>query len=244
MQWRLKKIFILSIFALLLFSLMEVRAEGYLSPKKLNEIKKQYGQDAYKRVQQWMVLLRQKKISTDREKLTLVNQFFNRVHFISDLEHWHKEDYWATPLETLISNGGDCEDFSVAKYFTLTEMGINMKQLRLTYVKSLSLNQAHMVLSYFPLDQKEPLILDNLIPEIKPASQRKDLLPVYSFNGKELWIKKEKSENSWIEVGKSSRIRLWENLLSKYSSEMINSNQRKTSVSTIKTNKGVHHEPL
>ena len=121
----------------------------------------------------------------------------------------------------LITNGGDCEDFSVAKYFSLREMGMSMDKLRLTYVKALSINQAHMVLGYFSDKNAEPLIMDNLDAEIRPASERKDLLPVYSFNGEDLWLSKDKSTHKWVGAGKSTRMSLWQNLLKKYSDEMI-----------------------
>ena len=54
-----------------------------------------------------------KALQQEREKLELVNDFMNRTPFVSDLEHWGKEDYWATPVEFLSTNGGDCEDFSI-----------------------------------------------------------------------------------------------------------------------------------
>ena len=59
--------------------------------------------------------------------------------FEDDDQHWHQADYWATPIETLASNGGDCEDFSIAKYFTLRELGVAEQCLRLTNVNALSL---------------------------------------------------------------------------------------------------------
>jgi len=54
-----------------------------------------------------------------------------------------------------------------------------------------------------------PLVLDNINKRILPANQRKDLKPVYSFNGEGLWVEKK---NSGKKVGKSSRIRLWVDL--------------------------------
>ena len=83
---------------------------------------------------------------------------------------------------------GDCEDFSIAKYFSLRETGIAREKLRLTYVRaqmggaSSGIVQAHMVLAYYAVPDAEPLILDNLISDIRPASRRTDLTPVYSFN--------------------------------------------------------------
>jgi predicted transglutaminase-like cysteine proteinase len=143
----------------------------------------------------------------------MVNRFFNRIEFIPDDEHWQQADYWATPTELLASNGGDCEDFSIAKYMTLIALGIPEAQLRITYVKAVELNQAHMVLTWYERPDAEPLVLDNLINEIKPASQRPDLIPVYSFNGADLWLAKERGSGQL--VGRSERISPWRELLSR-----------------------------
>jgi len=133
------------------------------------------------------------------------------MQFISDKKHWHKEDYWATPVEFLSTNGGDCEDFSIAKYFTLLEIGVPDERLRITYVKAIRLNQAHMVLAYYETPESEPLILDNLTKRIQAASQRRDLLPVYSFNGSHLWMAKERGQGRRV-AGGSQRINLWRDL--------------------------------
>lgn len=176
----------------------------------LNQIEQTYGQSARQRVISWQELIQSNQDRSVSEKLELVNQFFNQVQFVSDQAHWGKKDYWSTPLEFLVTNGGDCEDFSIAKYFTLRELGVPAEQMRLTYVKALALNQAHMVITFFSAADAEPLVLDNLDGVIKPASQRRDLLPVYSFNGDGLWLAKERS--SGRRVGNADRISLWNNL--------------------------------
>ena len=148
------------------------------------------------RVAEWKALIQAGKQWSDGRRLVAANDFVNRFDFVDDIYHWKKEDYWATPLQTVVTKGGDCEDFAIAKYFTLTSMGLAEDKLRLTYVKALNLNKAHMVVSYFEQPSAEPLVLDNLDPLIKPASQRQDLLPVYSFNGTGLWLaKRERSGN-------------------------------------------------
>ncbi|MBI2754445.1 MAG: transglutaminase-like cysteine peptidase [Betaproteobacteria bacterium] len=152
------------------------------------------------------------KALPERQKLDLVNDFMNQTPFLSDLEHWGKEDYWATPVEFLSTNGGDCEDFSIAKYFALRALGVPDDKLRITYVKELVIyNQAHMVLAYFPSPDSEPLILDNINQTIRPASTRTDLLPVYSFNGSGLWLAKEQTGRAQS-VGGSDRIGHWRDL--------------------------------
>jgi predicted transglutaminase-like cysteine proteinase len=81
------------------------------------------------------------------------------------------------------------------------------EQLRIVYVKALELNQAHMVLAWYPRPDADPLILDNLINDIKFASQRTDLEPVYSFNGSGLWSSKAGKNKRIGEADKLSRWR-------------------------------------
>jgi len=140
------------------------------------------------------------------------------MRFVSDQKHWNRKDYWATPVEFLSTYGGDCEDFSIAKYFTLIELGVPDERLRITYVKAVLLNQAHMVLAYYEEAESEPLILDNLDREIRSASWRDDLTPVYSFNGEGLWFAKERGQGRRVEGG-SKRINLWRDMNVRMDSE-------------------------
>lgn len=127
-------------------------------------------------------------------RITVVNRFFNqRIRFVDDTIVWGQNDYWATPLETLFKGAGDCEDYAIAKYFTLLALGIPPARLRLIYVRA-AMNRGgeiafipHMVLAYYPQPGKEPLVLDNLVESIQPASARPDLRPVFSFNTEGLW---------------------------------------------------------
>ena len=197
---------------LLIFSLTAVTGEKFtLDEAVLRKAEQQYGPKARARLLEWQTLIRENSALSDMDKLTVVNRFFNRYDFVSDAVHWNMEDYWATPVEFLASDGGDCEDFSLAKYFTLQALGVQENKLNLTYVKALSLNQAHMVLTYFEKPGAEPLVLDNLVGDIKPAGKRTDLLPVYSFNGSGLWIAKQRGRGQL--VGKSDRLSRWQDLL-------------------------------
>ena len=137
----------------------------------------------------------------------------NRIAFVDDAVHWGEEDYWATPAESVGSNGADCEDFSIAKYFLLKELGVPIARLRLTYVKSVKLNQAHMVLAYYARPDAEPLVLDNLEDRVRPASQRPDLMPVYSFNDEEVWVEMRGRS------GSPQQIRNWSALIERLERE-------------------------
>lgn len=163
------------------------------------------------RVSAWNDLIDDGKSWSDQRRLKAANDFINQLVFVDDIKHWQQEDFWATPLQTIVSGGGDCEDFSLAKYFTLTGMGMDEDKLRLTYVKALTINQAHMVVSYYPTPKATPLVLDNLNTRILPASERDDLWPVYSFNGKGLWLTKRDHQADLLD--NSERISLWQKLL-------------------------------
>ncbi|MCZ8076649.1 MAG: transglutaminase-like cysteine peptidase, partial [Paucibacter sp.] len=57
-------------------------------------------------------------------RLSLVNNFVNKhLVFRDDSEVWGRIDYWATPLESLDKGRGDCEDYAIAKYFSLLNAG-------------------------------------------------------------------------------------------------------------------------
>ncbi|WP_137819493.1 transglutaminase-like cysteine peptidase [Pseudomonas sp. 2FG] len=142
----------------------------------------------------WNALIEHGTALDERAKLVEVNGFINRsVVYASDRAIWGEYDYWATPAQTLSRGMGDCEDFAIAKYFTLVRMGVPSEKLRLTSVKALERfqeAQAHMVLAYYPSPTAQPLILDNRQAQIKPASERRDLLPVYAFNNRGVFLAK------------------------------------------------------
>lgn len=163
------------------------------------------------RVASWNQLIANGQHWSDQRRLEAANDFVNQLVFVDDIKHWKQQDYWATPLQTIVSGGGDCEDFSLAKYFTLTGMGMDEDKLRLTYVKALQLNQAHMVVSYYESPKAVPLVLDNLNTHILPASQRDDLYPVYSFNAAGLWLNKRNHDSHFVD--NAERISLWQSLL-------------------------------
>lgn len=191
----------------------------------LRHVAQRFSPDAPKRLMIWQRLVNDMRhtdapgaIQHDAraESLTLrkINSFFNQVPYYRDMQHWRQDDYWATPVEMLSSYGGDCEDYSIAKYLSLKELGIPIERLRITYVRAKTLDEAHMVLAYYPTPDAEPLIMDNLVPELRPASQRPDLEPVYSFNDDDLWLASGNARK-----GGASNVRLWRELLEKLAKE-------------------------
>jgi predicted transglutaminase-like cysteine proteinase len=187
-----------------------------ISANVFQRVETKYGKPAVQRLRAWEDLIRKNNRLPEHEKLKKVNQFFNaRIEFVNDIDLYGKKDYWATPIEFICRQAGDCEDFAIAKYFTLKAMGVEEKKLNITYVKALQYNIRHMVLTYYKKPGAEPLILDNLVDGISLASRRTDLLPIFSFNGTGLWLAKQRGKGQL--AGRSRRIKSWGDLLQRMS---------------------------
>lgn len=195
-----------------------------LTPGLIAHRERQFGTGARQRLQGWQAFVRETtpsggavRQSGEDGLLRAVNRFFNRIPSMADLRHWGVEDYWATPSESLSSNGGDCEDYAMAKYFTLKELGVPVSRLRLVYAKTSRSSDAHLVLAYYPSPAADPLILDNLVGSIESASDRSDLIPVYTFNDDDLL---------WPQAGAptirlaSTSNRKWKDVLDKLQAEL------------------------
>ncbi len=177
------------LFSLCLIVLPSIQvADPLVTGEMLKQLNSEYSPEAYRRGQalnRLLEILQNKKIDT---QLKEVNRFFNQFQYKEDIDHWGENDYWATPQEFIGTQHGDCEDFVIAKYFSLRKLGVPDNRLYLTYVKALNRNVAHMVLSYFETPSSIPLVLDNYNPRIMQANKRRDLLPVYSFNANSLFL--------------------------------------------------------
>ncbi len=194
-----------------------------VTPGLVQRYAARFGPQSRTRIAGWQEFVRSaaaapRPVGDDLALLGPVNTFVNGIPFIDDLKHWRVEDYWATPAESFASDGADCEDFSIAKYFALKELGVPIQRLRITYVKAVRLNQAHMVLAYYPEPNAVPLILDNLEDSVRPASERDDLIPVYSFNDEDVLIVRKGQRDA--SAGSPLQIRLWSALLDKLEQEL------------------------
>jgi len=166
-----------------------------VTPDLVSRYEARFGRGVSKRLTSWQEFVQRttpasaaQGTEADAALLAAVNRFFNRVPAFTDPQHWKAEDYWATPAGTLASDGADCEDYAIAKYYTLKELGVPVARLRLVYVRAQLAGGAHMVLAYYPTPSADPLILDNLEGRIRPAKERTDLQPVYSFNDEDLML--------------------------------------------------------
>lgn len=141
---------------------------------------KEHGPDAEKRIRKVMDIILANHDKPVMEKLELTNTFLNNIPWIADPDIWKREDYWATPFETLTTFGGDCEDIAIAKYAMLRLMGIPDDALGFAYVETRE-KERHMVLLYKENDTSPAYVLDNQVPDVKTGPERQDLLAIYVF---------------------------------------------------------------
>lgn len=201
---------ILLCFVVLLFAAGRPWALQFDRAALAQSVQSKYGAPGAQRFERWLAMLDQAASAKEpQSQLTLVNAFWNTtVREGSDSHIWKQEDYWATPLETLVRGAGDCEDFVIGKYFSLVHLGVPPERLRLIYVRAQVAGQsiAHMVLGYYASPDADPLILDNLRDTIQPAGQRRDLTPVFAFNAEGVFV-------AGVSRGPVQRISRWQGLL-------------------------------
>jgi predicted transglutaminase-like cysteine proteinase len=149
-------------------------------------IKQEFGEEAEKRMRFVEKFIIENQDIPEMEKVIKTNQVSNHLPWIADATHWKESDYWATPLETITTFGGDCEDIALVKWVILRNLGVSADNLALAYVKIKATGEDHMVLLYVakpeaPVGQKEVYVLDNYVDEVKLAEERMDLLAVLAL---------------------------------------------------------------
>ena len=148
------------------------------------------------------------------KKLTQINLFINGSLAEFDNASMGIDDYWMTPKEFFIKGHGDCEDYVIAKYFTLLELGVKKENLYPAIVKVQGSASLHLVLLYVEDKNKSPLVLDNLSFKILPFSKRTDLTPIAAFNQIDSYtLTREKFlQKANVDWGKENK---WEKLLNR-----------------------------
>lgn len=213
---------LICIFVCILIGITSLHARDISLSQLANLAQTRYGSSTADEVLALAEMLTQVQHQSEVQKLAKINDFFNqRLRFANDADIWDQSDYWATPLEAMGKGAADCEDFSIAKYVFLRTLNIPEDKLKLTYVRATLSSDgdkvvvAHMVLSYYATPQAEPLVLDNLIPEILPASRRGDLFPIFSFNSSNLWV----AGSSQPKAASTKHLSKWRDLLNRVASD-------------------------
>ena len=189
-------VFVVGMASALLVGLVLAGVSRAYTADRIEQAARERGADAVRMVQEMQGLVGRLASADELVRQEQTNLFYNRkIRYTSDQRLYQQADYWASPLETFSQGRGDCEDYAIAKYFTLLAGGMQAAKLRMVYVKAdlpatatlPAESVGHMVLAYYPQPDADPLVLDNLTDEIRPASLRPDLKPVFSFNTEGLW---------------------------------------------------------
>jgi predicted transglutaminase-like cysteine proteinase len=213
------------VFRLVLFCLLTFLATG--SSANINQTRldsmalDRYGYGGQDRMRTFFKAITVATPQADLSKVMVINAYVNRVvAYGTDAEVFGLEDYWATPLESVGGGRGDCEDYAIAKYVMLKQLGINDQNLRIQYVlyqEAYRTQIAHMVLLYYPEPGEEPYILDNIDGRVKKAGERTDLAPVYSFNATGIWAGVSNS----LVGNATARLSKWRDVIARMKGEGI-----------------------
>ena len=116
--------------------------------------------------------------------LNQVNRFFNKWPYKLDGELYGVSEYWASPIE-FMRRSGDCEDYSIAKYFALRQLGFKKEELRVIILFDQIRNIGHAVLAVY--EPNDILVLDSLSNIIFSHRKYKHYKPQYSMNETTRW---------------------------------------------------------
>lgn len=152
--------------------------------RKIAKEQKTYATSSSKAVRAWQAMIQSNKGTRQIDQLHAVNGFVNQWRYRTDSYNYQQSDYWASPAE-FFSRSGDCEDYAIAKYVTLRQMGFSADQLRLVVVKDLNQNLAHAVLAAYV--DGDVYILDNVNGKVRSQAAVTEYAPYYSVNEQARW---------------------------------------------------------
>jgi predicted transglutaminase-like cysteine proteinase len=132
----------------------------------------------------WQKILREARGLHGIEQLKTVNSFFNRWPYRLDIDVYGVSEYWATPQEFL-KLSGDCEDYSITKYYALRQLGVPIEQMRIVMLTDSIRGIAHAILAVTQGDQT--YVLDNVSDLVLPHTKYEHYVPQYSVNERFRW---------------------------------------------------------
>lgn len=171
--------FKITIFTLLIFSNL-FSNDFYLNPYFENKLEK--GSKSYIIIKDYVRFMNTLSNLSQKQKIEKVNSYINQIVPSYDAYNYKDEEHWANIFEFLSRGSGDCEDYVIAKKYSLEMLGISSKDMYFSAVKEKYIGGDHMVLSLHVDKQKTPIILDNLSTKILAIDKRIDLEIRFLFN--------------------------------------------------------------
>jgi len=135
----------------------------------------------------WTSMLARLRGQPPAQQIEAVNATMNRARYVTDMQNWGIEDYWETPSE-FFAKDGDCEDYAIAKFMSLRELGFPSAALRIVVVQDMNLMVPHAVLAVH--QGQEWLLLDNQVTRVVELRQVRHYRPIYSLNESGWWLHK------------------------------------------------------
>lgn len=111
----------------------------------------------------------------DKQLLQRVNSRINKIPYIPDTKNYDQIDHWASP-ETFYARGGDCEDYALAKMYTLLGYGLPADDMELLVVRKRTTGELHTLLA---VHLRGTWILDNERNELKGVEYLDHFEPIY-----------------------------------------------------------------
>jgi len=128
----------------------------------------------------WLNFLEGLRELPRREQAVEVNRYLNSFRYASDMENFGEDGYWATPEELWTNGSGDCDDFAVAKYLSLRELGFSPRSTWIVLLIDIERDQAHAVVQV-RLDGVE-FVLDYPQAEMLPWDRLPQYRPILMMN--------------------------------------------------------------
>lgn len=137
--------------------------------------------------EKWAAMLRRARAESVAGKVGLINAWVNaHLRFADDAHEYGVTDYWASAVQSLHRERGDCEDYAIAKMQLLKAAGIADEDLYLIIANDLVRRADHAVLGVRLAEQM--FILDNETDQVLPSAQIRDYRPIITFNASGKWI--------------------------------------------------------
>lgn len=155
-----------------------------LEPEHFEKFQQQCANNTQCDKQSWEVFLHNLQGQPRLQQVQQVNSYINNSHYVRDMVNWGAEDYWETVFE-FFNRRGDCEDYAIAKYFSLKKLGFTEDMLRIVVLNDANLGVLHSVLAVY-VDGRI-YILDNQTQAVLEDKQIHHYQPIYAINAKAWW---------------------------------------------------------
>jgi hypothetical protein len=140
-----------------------------VSTDTLKKYNKTYGNQALLRLDYFNTNLQKLDTVPVVNKIVGVHSIVNQLNYLSDTQHWKKDNYWSNPLEFIGTGYGDSEEYALMKYLFLVKLGIDPNKLKFISidtplaVSKEEISKENIALAYFHNDGVPPIIIESKV---------------------------------------------------------------------------------